>query len=341
MITNNLEFLKTINVRIIKHNNKFYVYIPFISYNVNLSYIDNYLNGICILLNDEFLSNNDLEEYIKELDDRYDYVVLSNNYDNIISDKYSYFSHLNYIIDINIDEEDVKNTNSTFMKIITNSPIYESPEVSDYIYKYVIDYYANGQYDDAIILMNSVLNTQVTTNSQNSTCGCNQQVSNCVSALGSTNTLNTGTELVNYDNATCIDKYKAAIYQWLQNMLSDTEFYCHWLFIDTETGESIPNDTIIDKLIELLQFILDNYDLSTLGNSNSSYCNHSSSIKCDDSFIDNYGSSDNNICSNYSIIKNYIELLKLVKENKVIENKNKIYVYGKKFAEIFPLLTFN
>ena len=30
----------------------------------------------------------------------------------------------------------------------------------------------------------------------------------------------------------------------------------------------------------------------------------------------------------------------LVKEDKVLENKNKIYIYGKKFAKIFPLLTF-
>ena len=123
-------------------------------------------------------------------------------------------------------------------------------------------------------------------------------------------------------------------------MLSDIEFYCHWLFIDDENGNSILNEIILNKLIELLQFLLDNFDLSTLGNSSSSYCNHKSSIKCDDSFIDNYGNSDSSVCSNYSIIKNYIEALKLVKEDKVLENKNKIYIYGKKFAEIFPLLTF-
>jgi hypothetical protein len=188
--------------------------------------------------------------------------------------------------------------------------------------------------------MNSIFNGEINVSSSTSTCGCNQQVSNCSGVTSSTNSLNTGTELINYDKASCIDKYKAAIYQWLQKMLSDTEFYCHWLFIDDENGNSIPNKVILNKLIELLQFLLDNFDLSTLGNSSSSYCNHKSSIKCDDSFIDNYGNSDSSVCSNYSIIKNYIEALKLVKEDKVLENKNKIYIYGKKFAEIFPLLTF-
>mgnify|MGYP006945382093 CR=1 FL=1 len=88
---------------------------------------------------------------------------------------------------------------------------------------------------------------------------------------------------------------------------------------------------------DIIQSVLDNYDLSTLGSSGSSYCNHKSSIKCNESFIDNYGLDDdsNSACSNYTIIKNYIEALKLVRDNKVLENKNKIYVYGKQFAEIF------
>ena len=347
----NLGFLTYINASIFKSekNNKYYVRIPFITYNSELSYIENFDNSIFIMLNEDLVNNDDLEEFIKLLDDRYEFYTLENVTEdtiavlnNIHMNNYSYFSNLNNIIDIEIDEDDVKHTNQTFMNILKQTYVYNNLEPTDYLYKYVIDFYANGQYDDAIILMNSIFNGEINVGTQTSTCGCNQQVSNCSGVTSSTNSLNTGTELINYDKASCLDKYKAAIYQWLQKMLSDIEFYCHWLFIDDENGNSIPNEVILNKLIELLQFLLDNYDLSTLGNSSSSYCNHKSSIKCDDSFIDNYGNSnnDNNACSNYTIIKNYIEALKLVKEDKVLENKNKIYIYGKKFAEIFPLLTF-
>ena len=40
------------------------------------------------------------------------------------------------------------------------------------------------------------------------------------------------------------------------------------------------------------------------------------------------------------IIENYIKVLNWVKNNQIDENKNKIYIYGKQFAEIFPLLSF-
>lgn len=347
----NLSFFKWIGTQIFKstNNSKYYVRIPFISYDSEKSYLENYNNAIFIQLTNELIANDDIEEFIQNLDERYEYIYIDDisgdnleSLSKIYSSNYSYLANLNNIIDINIDEEDVKTANQTFMNILKQTYTYNNLEPSDYIYKYVIDFYTNGQYDDAVILMNSIFNGEISIGTQTSNCGCNQQVSNCSGVNSSTNSLNTGTELINYDKASCIDKYKAAMYQWLQKMLSDIEFYCNWLFIrsDENEEEKIPNEVIIDKLIELLQFLLDNYDLSTLGNSNTSYCSHKSSIKCDESFIDNYGESDNSVCSNYTIIKNYIEALKLVKEDKVLENKNKIYIYGKKFAEIFPLLTF-
>ena len=351
----NLGFLTWIGSQVFKANNnsKYYIRIPFISYDSEKSYLENYNNTIFIQLTNELIENSDIEEFIQNLDDRYEYIKLDDISDDnlgsltkISSSNYSYLTNLNNILDIEIDEEDAKTANQTFMNILKQTYTYQNPETTDYLYKYVIDFYSNGQYDDALILMNSIFNRQINLGSQTASCGCNQQVSNCSTATGSTNTLNTGTDLVNYDTATCIDKYKAAMYQWLQTMLSDIEFYCNWLFIDSEENPSnrIPNEVIINKLIELLEFILKNFDLSTLGDSSkSSYCSHKSSIKCNDSFIDNYGLDDdsNSACSNYTIIKNYIEALKLVKDDKVLENKNKIYIYGKKFAEIFPLLNFS
>lgn len=362
----NLNFLYTIYSQIFKSedNNKYYANIPFVSYDPDKSYLENKRdNEIFVLLDENFLNNEDAEEFISMLDDRYEFL---NNADSpidlihIASSNYNYFKNLNVISDIAIDEDDAKNTNITFMNILKETFRYSNLEPTDYLYKNIIDFYSNGQFDDALILMNSIFNNQINVTSTQSTCGCNQQASNCSSSnLNSSNALNTGTELVNYEDASCADKYKAAIYLWLQKMLSDTEFYCNWLFIGSEDdpNEWIPNDTIIDKLIELLQFLLDNFDLSNLGDSSSSsksFCGHKSSIKCQDLFVDRYGNiitgdgsgsgngnnDSNSACSNYNIIKNYIELLKYVKADKVEENKNKIYIYGKKFAEIFPLLSF-
>ena len=331
----NLEFLTTTNSSVFKldENNKYYVRIQFIAYDASKSYIDNFNNAVYILINDELLENEDLEEFINLLDDRYDHYLDTNILETIKSTKYSYFANLNTLLDIDIDEEDIINTNQTFMNILKKTIVYKDPEAADYLYKYVIDFYANGQYDDASILMNTIFNNTISVSTSYSTCGCNQQLSSCTNST-STNAISTGTETISYDNATCIDKYKAAMYQWLQTMLSDTEFYCHWLFIEDDNDEYTPNDVIIDKLIELLQFLLDNYDLTSLGSTSSSYCNHSSSIKCNDYDI------DTNSCSNYSVVSNYIKVLNYVKADKVLENKNKIYIYGKQFAEIFPLLQF-
>ena len=357
----NLIFLHSIYAQIFKSNiNKYYVSIPFILYDSEKSYLENHSKEIFILLTDEFLNNSDLEEFISVLDDRYEYIGYDDSIDltHVYSSNYKYYKNLNVIADIELDEDDVKNTNRVFMNILKETYRYSNLEPSDYLYKYVIDYYSNGQYDDALILMNSIFNSTINVSGQPAPCGCNQQSTNCASSDvngTSSSTINTGTDLINYDDATCSDKYKAAMYLWLQNMLSNTEFYCNWLFVGSEEDDNewVPNEVIIDKLIELLEFLLKNYDLSDIGSStgssSKSFCGHKSSVKCNDFYTDGYGniiygdgsnSDTNSVCSNYNIIKNYIEVLKAVKANKVMENKNKIYIYGKKFAEIFPLLSF-
>lgn len=337
MTMNNIEFLTHIDSVICKIDNKYYISIPFASYDSENTYVQNFNNQLFILIDDNLINGNDLEEFISILDDRYTYYTNYDNYEKIYSHNYSYYNKLNYFADKDITEEEMLNTNVAFMNILKETFRYENPEVSDYIYKYVIDYYANGQYDDAIILMNTIFNTQLTTSKES--CGCNQQNSNCSSVLNTSNLINTGTELISYDNATCLEKYKAAMYIWLQKMLSDTEFYCNWLFIEND-DEYVPNEPILNKLIDLLTFLLNsNVDLSNLGNSNKSRCSHSSSNKCDD-LNSSYDTDNSNLCNNYGIIQNYIKLLEYVKENKIEENRNKIYIYGKKFAEIFPLLNF-
>ena len=275
------------------------------------------------------------------------WTTVSNN--KYIDNNLEYFIFKNKIKDYVFIEEELLSLNSTFMQLIQRYSTFTDYNVgTNAIYKAVIDYYANGQYDAATILMNTILNGTINTTTV-STCGCATQAS-CATSLSSVNTgINTGTDIIPTDTATCIDKYKAAMYQWLIQMLSDTNFYCCWMFTDDdELDESNPNLLLIDMLIQLLEeFLSLGLDLTNLGNSTSSYCNCGHNRKyngykysdCGDGLNDAYNNGLT-ACSNYNIIANYIKALKWVRNNEIEENKNKIYIYGKQFAEIFPSLNF-
>ena len=272
------------------------------------------------------------------------------NNDNINNIEYLIFK--NKLKDNVFTEEELLALNSTFMKSIQRYSTFTDYNLgTNAIYKAVIDFYANGQYDAATVLMNTIFNGTISTTTVTSTCGCGTQ-STCATSLSSGSTgINTGTEVIPVDTASCIDKYKAAIYQWLIQMLSDTSFYCCWMFTENEElDESNPNTLLIDMLIELLEeFLALGIDLSNLGSSSTTSCNCGHSIKyngyknnssdCTDLLNNNINGGLNN-CSNYGIISNYIKVLKWVRNNEIEENKNKIYIYGKQFAEIFPLLNF-
>ena len=278
--------------------------------------------------------------------------------------------NINYFIfknealsDETFDEDELKALNQTFMKIIIeHSDKYNNVKTpAEFLYKSVIDFYANGQYDDATVLMNTIFNTPITVSTINNGCNCSSTSSCSTSASTSgSNSINTGTSSVPVDTATCIEKYTASMYQWLIKMLSDTDFYCNWMSLDLDNDviELMFNDVLIDKLIDLLtQFLNLGFDLSNLnGRTNcSDGCNCGHTLRYRNGKTSNANDSNcsdllNNIsningglsaaCSNYKIIQNYINVLKWVKNNEINENKNKIYIYGKQFAEIFPLLNF-
>jgi hypothetical protein len=354
---NNLKFLESINASIYKITNienkasQYYIMIPYVFFDPENSYVENYASGIYVALSNDLLCNDDIIEFINNPDDKYEYFTGLDESEYMINKIYSfsyeYYAMINKYVNIDIDDEDIKNFNRTFMSILTKSYKYNNLETTDYLYKYVIDFYANGMNDDAVILMNTIFNTTLTTSQ--SACGCSNNLDHCASA-SSTNTINTGTDLVNVDTATCIEKYKAAMFEWLQKMLSDYNFYCDWMFIpvnddDQNNDEYIPDTDIIDKLIALIKALLEsNYDLSNIGNNSKSSCGNCHSngkkttSKCDS--LDTSINSNDNGCNNYSILSNYLKVLEWVKNDEVIINKNKIYVYGKQFANIFPLLSF-
>lgn len=342
---NNLEFLQEIKSKICKitfeDQSGYYVMIPFIKYNESLEYIENYKNAVYVYLNDDLLKNDDLNDFLIQLDERYEFILNNEEVSINYLDSYNY----NFYVSINkygyeeLNEDSIKNFNTSFMEIMSHLLKYNSGDATDILYKSVIDFYKNGQYDDATILMNIIFNTNITSTTNSSNCGCNNISSNC-SSQNTTSLLNTGTDLINIDNASCLDKYKAAMYQWLQEMLSSYTFYCEWMY-----NEETPQDDVIDKLIALIKLLLSSeYDLSNLGstskcpNSNNHSKGNTSKVNCES--IDDFNSSSQNGCSNASILNNYIKVLEWAKTGEIEDNKNKIYIYGKQFAQIFPLLSF-
>ena len=289
---------------------------------------------------------NSIENIDLVVPDLYDENYTLNDYWSLVNNDIDYFISKNKLNDYMFTEETLTSLNSSFMKIISTWTAF-----TDYgygknaVYRAVIDFYANSGYDAATILMNSIFNTELTTTVTSKDCGCGTQ-NTCtnVSSNGLTSSINTGTTIVSLDNATCLDKYKAAMYQWLQQMLSDTDFYCCWMsVISEETEESIINDALVTMLINLLkEFLSLGFDLSNLDNSSTGTCGcgHKGKGNIYTGDCPDLLNNSDNQCSNYSIINNYIKVLEWVKNNEIEENKNKIYVYGKQFAQIFPLLNF-
>ena len=263
---NNLEFLQEIKSKICKiifeDHSGYYVMIPFIKYNESLEYIENYKNAVYIYLSDDLLKNDDLNDFLIQLDERYEFILNNDE----ISINYLDSSNYNFYVSINkygyeeLGEDNIKNFNSSFMEIISHLLKYNNTDATDILYKSVIDFYKNDQYDDATMLMNIIFNTNIASTINSSNCGCNNISSNC-SSQNTASLLNTGTNLINIDEASCLDKYKGAMYQWLQEMLSNYNFYCEWMY-----NEETPQDDVIDKLIALIKLLLlSEYDLSNLG----------------------------------------------------------------------------
>ena len=76
---NNLEFLQEIKSKICKiifeDHSGYYVMIHFIKYNESLEYIENYKNAVYIYLSDDLLKNDDLNDFLIQLDERYEFIL--------------------------------------------------------------------------------------------------------------------------------------------------------------------------------------------------------------------------------------------------------------------------
>lgn len=235
-------------------------------------------------------------------------------------DNYKYFYLKNKISEFSYSEDELNNLYSTFFSIILYYAVLSESDTlktSNQIYKKVIEYYTNFQVDDTLISLELMLNSKIykTIPETLASCCSNQQNSSNVNSQ--------------YSQISCSDIYKNAMKEYLINMLSDVEFYKDWMYIENPEGEKIANDSLIEALILLLEeFEKLEYDLSL----SDKYLIHGNCCK------DNAYTLNNE--KNHETIKNYIRVLQYVLSGCIDDNANKISVYGSKFADLLPKLSF-
>lgn len=250
-----------------------------------------------------------------------DYIALDDN--TISYSNYKYFYAKNKISNLEYSEDELNNLYSTFFNIILlYNFISESDalKTNNQIYKKVIEYYKNFQIDDTIVSLELLLNNKINkiVPEYLSSCCSNQQG---VSSNSSNQT--------QYSTMSCSDIYKNSMYEYLVNMLSDVEFYKDWMYIENPDGTKVSNDSLIEALIKLLEEFEElEYDLSFADK----YIIHGNCCKDNQYTINNE--------KNHTIIQNYIKVLQYVLSGCIDDNSNKILVYGSKFAELLPKLSF-
>lgn len=223
-------------------------------------------------------------------------------------------ANIDYFYNKNVDryfsDESIYNIPKTFFNIILKYAVPQNyyNNINNQIYNLVMKYYANNETDDTTSALKLILGTLFTTQQSQINCGCDAVTSS------------------NLNTSNCIDNYMSAMFEYLKKMLADTEYYYDWFFIPIDGKCPMPNDTMIDLLILLLNSLLDmNLNMSFTKQQNHCAC---PTVNVDES------------ACNRAIIENYIHVLQWVKNNDIDANANKIKIYGTQFAELFPKLLF-
>lgn len=325
---NNLDFLHSIFAPIIKIDDKFYAYIPTI-----FGYREGFEKGVYILLDDVMLENSNLEYLVglfddgielfkeavegtivtaifpKSIDEESEFDNVT-DYEKIESSNYKYYAMLNELFDnFNLTEEYVNDTRTNFSNIILYYSYIDDMSIKTQIYLKVLEFYSQNMIDETLTTLNLILSStsyQYNDTSTITSCGCtNNQISG--------QTIN---------DVSCSESYVNAISMYMKQMFSDLDFYCKFMFVEDGT----PNEELIDYLIQLLEALLKLGHPMNFNKSADTHC------KC----------AELNTVNNdaYNAIINYIKVLNWVKNCEIEENTNKIKIYGEKFAEVFPYLSF-
>lgn len=322
-VMTNIEFLNYINTKIVKHigTNEYFAYVGAIyGYDEEHSYD----NGMMFKINSDLINDvYSVEEIVKtkepneytheptltEINDG-----LFNIYKPIKEIDLRLYKLKNDINTYQYTEYELNNFTSSFMRLIQTYGNFANDNMNttkNQIYKRVIDFYANGQYDETLTNLTLLLkseNYKYTETSTMSMCGCQESSSSQNGLLLST-------------DGDCSTVYQNAMFLYLKQMFADLDFY-----YDFFHNEGEPIEDLIDNLIRLIEeFKTLGYDLSF--SINKSHCGCSQLTK------------DNGSC-NYNILDNYIRVLNWIKKCEIEENSNKIKIYGEQFAELLPKLQF-
>lgn len=270
-------------------------------------YISDSLHAINTL--DDTLDTLHLPDYIYKGSVNYAYFIPIND-ENVLL---KYYNKRNEYLNNKFDESTLSSFYPNFCAIILNNAIDVSISNENTIYRNTLSYFANYKYDDTLGNINIILKTLHGTTVPSSSCGCNS-----ITQTTSDNTC----------AMSCADYYQIAMDTYLKTMLGKDIFYIDWFYIyDDVSGKSILNEELVNTLITFITEFL-NLDINIItdtDNINTMFCPS----------LDN--SSDS---CNRSIIQNYLKVLEFVKTNTILENKNKIKVYGETFGELLPKLSF-
>lgn len=233
----------------------------------------------------------------------FDYV---DNYETL----FNYFKKKNEYSELTFDEEYLMDFYRNFVMIILELTVYTPTENIDFIYKQVLNYFAEYQTDDVFIGMSLIFNTLYGVAKQQTDCGCNTNPS--INAVCTTS---------------CNDYYKNAMVEYIKTMFGDYTFYQKWFFITDElSGLTQPNQILIDKLrLFITEFLTLDINIGTAELNNNCMCPtvDLTSDKC-----------------NRGILNNFLTILDFVETNTIEENSNRIKVYGEEFGKIFPKMIF-
>jgi len=233
----------------------------------------------------------------------FDYV---DNYETL----FNYFKKKNEYSELTFDEEYLMDFYRNFVMIILELTVYTPTENIDFIYKQVLNYFAEYQTDNVFIGMSLIFNTLYGVAKQTTDCGCNTNPS--INAVCTTS---------------CNDYYKNAMVEYIKTMFGDYTFYQKWFFITDElSGLTQPNQIMIDKLrLFITEFLTLDINIGTAELNNNCMCPtvDLTSDKC-----------------NRGILNNFLSILDFVETNTIEENSNRIKVYGEEFGKIFPKMIF-
>ena len=282
----------------------------------------------------KLLSNNSNDYKMPDYFDGQYNRINTDIYTHVADTNLRYFYLENKLSDFAFTKEELNNFASTFCDIIlSNTTFTDITDVTNLIYKQVLEFYKNKGKDNTSIMLDLIFNNSTVLSPATTNTGicCTTTSSNNNTTAASVNALTTNNIL---DTTTCKEKYDKAMFLYLINMLANPDFYCDWMYINNEYDEnvSIPNYVLIRKLKELFENFKElGYVLAWGINNTKCGCRDKSS-----SILQTQTTSD----ANYNILDNYYKVLEYAENQEICNNKNKVKVYGTAFANIFPYLYF-